>query len=319
MAALPGALALPDGARAAQLPPPGARVLRYAFRIAETGFDPPQIQDLYCNTLAPNIFEAPYQFAYLERPVALRLNTAAAMPIIEDDYRRIVVRLQPGIYFAQDAAFDGKRRELVAADYVYSIKRHYDPRWKSPRVYVLENAKILGLSELRQHAIKNRTPFDYDREVEGLRVLDRYTFELRFAEPQPRFIYSLADSSYLGAVAREVVDAYGDKVMGHPVGTGPFRLVEWRRSSRIILERNPDYREIRYDESAPEGDTTLANLARRLKGRRLPMVDRVEVSIIEENQPRWLSFVNGDQDFLEELPADFANIAIPNNTLAPNL
>jgi ABC-type transport system substrate-binding protein len=294
-------------------------VLRYAFRIAETGFDPTQIQDLYSNTLAANIFEAPFEFAYLERPARLRPNTAAAMPTVEDNFRRMVVQLRPGIRFAQDPAFNGKPRELVAADYVYSIKRHYDPRWKSPRVYVLENAKILGLSELRQEALSSRKPFDYEREVEGLRVLDRYTFELRFGAPQPRFIYNLADPAFLGAVAREVVEAYGDQIMGHPVGTGPFQLTEWRRSSRIVLERNPDYREVRYDETPPAEDESAAAIVQRFKGRCLPMIDRVEVSIIDENQPRWLAFLNREHDFLEELPVDFANLAIPNNALAPNL
>ena len=318
MVASPIALAAPPASSRAQSAD-GSRVLRYAFRVAESGFDPAQVQDLYSSTLNANIFEAPFEFAYLERPFVLRPNTAAAMPMVDDDFRRIVVKLRPGIYFAKDPAFNGKPRELVAADYVYSIKRHYDPRWKSPRVYVLESSTILGLSELRQEALRNRQPFDYEREVAGLRVLDRYTFELRFAEPQPRFLYYLADPSLVGAVAREVVEAYGDKVMEHPVGTGPYRLTSWKRSSKIVLERNPDYREVRYRETAPDGDPDLAPSVARLQGRRLPMIDRVEVTIIDENQPRWLAFLNGQHDFLEELPTDFANQAIPNNTLAPNL
>ncbi len=69
----------------------------------------------------------------------------------------------------------GKKRELTAEDYVYSIKRHYDPRWKSPNLYLLENAKILGLSELRKKLIDEKKPFDYDTPVDGLRALDRYT------------------------------------------------------------------------------------------------------------------------------------------------
>ncbi|MBS1133627.1 MAG: putative binding protein component of transporter [Burkholderiaceae bacterium] len=318
MVASPIALAAPPASSLAQSAD-GSRVLRYAFRVAESGFDPAQVQDLYSSTLNANIFEAPFEFAYLERPFVLRPNTAAAMPMVNDDFRRIVVKLRPGIYFAKDPAFNGRPRELVAADYVYSIKRHYDPRWKSPRVYVLESSTILGLSELRQEALRNRQPFDYEREVAGLRVLDRYTFELRFAEPQPRFLYYLADPSLVGAVAREVVEAYGDKVMEHPVGTGPYRLTSWKRSSKIVLERNPDYREVRYREAAPDGDPDLAPSVARLQGRRLPMIDRVEVTIIDENQPRWLAFLNGQHDFLEELPTDFANQAIPNNTLAPNL
>jgi len=107
--------------------------------------------------------------------------------------------------------------------------------------------------------------------------------------------------------------------MEHPVGTGPWRLAEWRRSSRIVLEKNPNYREEFYKEQPPADKPELAAQVRALQGRRLPMVDRVEIAIIEENQPRWLSFLGGEAEVLTELPFEFANIAIPGNKLAPNL
>jgi ABC-type transport system substrate-binding protein len=309
------ALALCVAAGAAAEP----KVLRYAIRVAETGFDPAQISDLYSRTIAANIFDAPYRFAFLARPVRIRPNTAAALPEISPDYRTITIRIRPGIHFADDPAFKGRRRELTAADYVYSIKRFYDPRWKSPNLYLLENNRLLGLSELRQAAIRGKRPFDYDREVEGVRALDRYTFRIRLGVPNPRFVFNLADGAFLGAVAREVVEAYGERIMEKPVGTGPFRLVQWKRSSRMVLARNPNYRDVRYDEEPPADDGYAGEIARRLAGRRLPMLDRVEVSVIEESQPRWLAFLNGEHDLIEEVPTDFANVALPNNRLAPNL
>ena len=312
--ALLALIVAPGGAPAAE-----PKVLRYAFRIAESGFDPAQINDLYSRTVASNIFEAPFAFEFLARPVRVRPNTAAALPEVSADQTTFTVRIRPGITFDDDPAFNGVRRELTAQDYVYSIKRHYDPRWKSPNLYILENSRILGLSELRQQSIKNNQPFDYDREAEGLRVLDRYTFRVRLGAPNPRFVYNLADGSFLGAVAREVVEAYGDRIMERPVGTGPFRLAQWKRSSRMMLERNPNYRNEFYDEEPPAGDPQAQEIARRLKGRKLPMIDRVEVYIVDENQPRWLAFLNAEHDLIEEVPTDFANIALPNNQLAPNL
>lgn len=298
---------------------PQAKTLRYAWRIAETGFDPASITDLYSRTVAAAIFDAPLEFEFLAQPTRVRPNTAAAMPEVSEDFKTFTFRIQPGIYFADDPAFKGRRRELTAADYVYSIKRHYDPRWKSGSVYIFENARILGLSELRRESLSAKKPFDYDREVEGLKALDRYTFRVKLGEPSPRLVYQFADPSVAGAVAREVVEAYGDKTAEHPVGTGAYRLAEWRRSSRMVLERNPHFREKYYDEHPPEGDTHLQAVAARFKGRRLPMIDRVQVSIIEENQPRWLAFLNAEQDLLEEVPTDFANIAMPNGMLAPHL
>jgi ABC-type transport system substrate-binding protein len=299
----------------------GAKTLRYAFQIAETSFDPAQISDLYSRTVVAGILEAPLEFEFLAAPARMRPNTAAAMPEVSADFRSFTFRLKPGIFFGDDPAFKGVKRELTAADYVYAIKRHYDPRWKSANLYILENAKILGLSELRKELIAAKKPFDYDREVEGLKALDRYTFRVQLAEPNPRFLYNFTDGSFVGAVAREVVEFYGDKIGEHPVGTGPFRLVnaEWKRSSRIVLARNPNYREVLYNETAPEGDARLQEVAARFKGRRLPLVDRVQISVVEEAQPRWLSFLNAEHDVLESVPAEFSTLAAPHNRLAPNL
>jgi ABC-type transport system substrate-binding protein len=320
--ALAASLLLAGGAARAQPPapePPPPKVLRYAFQIAETNFDPAQITDLYSRTVASGIFEAPLEFEFLAQPPRLRPNTAAAMPEVSADFRTFTFRIQPGTYFADDPAFQGRRRELTAEDYVYALKRHYDPRWKSGNLYILESAGILGLSELRRLAIAENRPFDYDTPVEGLRALDRYTFQIRLAEPTPRFLYNFADGSFTGALAREVVQAYGDKVGEHPVGTGPYLLAQWKRSSRIVLARNPGYREVRYDEHPPADDARLQAAARQFRGRRLPMLDQVVISIIEEPQPRWLSFLGAEQDLAEIVPPEFAEFAFPNDRLAPHL
>jgi ABC-type transport system substrate-binding protein len=314
-----GLLAAVTAMALAQAPAP-KKVLRYAFEVAETSLDPVKLSDLYSRTLTPHIFEGLYHYDHLARPVKIKPLTADGMPQHSDDYRVWTIKIKPGIYFADDPAFKGKKRELVAQDYVYTIKRHFDPRWKSQNLYLLENAKLLGLTELRKRVEAARQPFPYDEEVEGARAIDRYTFRIRLAEPSPRFHQALmTDSSVFGAMAREVVEFYGDKIMEHPVGTGPFVLSEWRRSSRIVLARNPNFREMFYDEGNHTDDPRSKAIAARLKGKRLPMLDRVEIAIIEEAQPRWLSFLNRQTDLMERLPNEFATVAIPNNQLAPNL
>ena len=301
----------------AQAPLP--KVLRYAFPIAETGMDPVALSDLYSRILTANIFEGLYEYDHLARPFKIRPCTADGMPDVSDDFRTYTVRIKPGILFQDDPVFKGKPRELVAQDYVYAWKRFFDPRWKAPAFATLNELKMLGMAALREAALKDKKPFDYDTEVEGLRALDRYTVRFRFAEPQPRFIQTMATPDLWGAVAREVIEAYGDDTAAHPIGTGPFRLAEWRRSSKIVLVRNPTYRDVRYDCEPNADDAEGQALLAKFKGRRLPMVDRVEVSVIEEQQPRWLSFLQKQQDLLDRLPSEFVNLAIPNNRLAPNL
>lgn len=295
------------------------KILRYAFNAAETGFDPAQVVDLYSRIVTAHIFDGLYTYDHLARPFKIKPNAAAAGPEVSVDFRTWTVRLKPGIYFQDDPAFGGRRRELVAQDYVYSFKRFFDPRWKSPAYATLAESKMLGLASLREQALKGDRPFDYDHEIGGLRALDRYTLQFRLEAPNPRFVQILAAGDLWGAVAREVVEAYGDQIMAHPVGTGPFHLVEWRRSSTIVLERNPAYREHYYDAEPDPGDAEALAIAAKFSGRRLPMIDRVEISIINENQPRWLAFLNGEHDFIDRLPIDFANVAAPGGELAPNL
>ena len=294
------------------------KVLRYSFPAAETGFDPAQISDLYSAIVIANIFEAPYEYDYLARPAKVKPNLAEAMPEVSADFRTFTFRLRKGIHFADDPAFGGKPREVTAQDFVFSLKRFYDPKTKSPRLSGFVEEKILGLDELRKKA-EATGKFDYDSEVEGLRALDRYTVQIRLGETRPHFVLNLADPGTLGITAREVVEKYGDRIMEHPVGTGPFMLQEWKRSSKITFVRNPGFREKFYDVEPPAGDAKAQAIAAQMKDKRLPMVDKVVVTIIDEQQPRWLSFLNNEQDYMERLQENFALQAVPNNKLAPNL
>lgn len=294
------------------------KTLRYAFEIAETGFDPAEISDLYSRSITENIFDAPLRYAYLAAPGTLETATADGMPEASSDFKTFTVRIKRGIYFTDDPAFNGKRRELTAEDYVYSYKRIFDPHWNSPIYEGFEILGVLGMEAARAEAIRSGH-FDYDRPIEGLKTLDRYTFQIKLSTPSPRFLQGLADSSLMGAVAREVVEKYGDGIMEHPVGTGPFQLAEWRRSSFIALVRNPGYRTDIFHVTPDPSDPDAQRIAKALDGRRLPLIDRVEVSIIEESQPRWLSFLNREADLLWIMPRDMSNLAIPNGKPAPNL
>jgi hypothetical protein len=116
--------------------------------------------------------------------------------------------------------------------------------------------------------------FDYDAPFEGVQAIDRYTlqFKLVFADYE---LLSNLTTSALSAVAREVIDAYRDDngwAMANPVGTGPFRLKDWRRGQRIVLEANPGYRDERYPAPIDADDRKVA----RLTGRKLPLVRAVE-------------------------------------------
>jgi ABC-type transport system substrate-binding protein len=299
------------------------KILKHAFRVAETSFDPAAISDLYSRTVTPHIFEALYTYDHLARPAKIKPLLAAAMPEVSADFRTWTIKVRPGIYFQSDPAFKGNKREVVAQDFVYAVQRVIDPATKSPLWSWVETWGVVGLAEARKAAIAAQAPFNYDKTIEGVRALDRYTLQYTLKEPRPRFIESIASSDLLGAQAREVVEFYGDQISAHPVGTGPFRLKQWRRSSLIVLERSPEFREEFYNAEPAADDAEGHALLARFKGRRLPMVDEVHISIIEEAQPFWLSFLNEEIDIVAgqtgAVPGEYVNQAAPNGKLAPNL
>ena len=295
----------------------GSNVLRVLALAAETGFDPAATADLYSNRISAHIFEGLLDYDPLAMPVRLVPLTAAALPEVSADFRTWTVRLQRGILFADDPAFKGQPRELVAADYVFSFKRVFDPATKSPFFSLLNEDGIIGLGALREKSVRDKTPFDYASEVEGLRALDRYTIQFKLAATRPRFGSTLANTSF-AAVAREVALAYGHDFAAHPVGTGPYRIKSWRRSSQIVLEKSPTFRDVRYRSEPAADDAEGQAWAKRFNGRRLPLNDGVEISVIEESQPRWLSFLNGQAD-IASVPSELAVLAAPNGRLAPNL
>jgi oligopeptide transport system substrate-binding protein len=290
------------------------KVLRVAFLSAETHFDPAVVSDLYSHGIVHEIFEPPLTYDFLARPAKLKPETAEAMPEVTDNGRTYTIRIRKGIYYSDDPAFNGQKRELVARDYEFALKRLVDAKNASPNLWLIEG-RIVGVTEAAAKS-KREGRFDYDAPIPGIEVLDRYTLRIRLEKTDYNFLYILAMAN-IGAQAREVVEKYGADIGAHPVGTGAYRLAEWRRSSKIVLEKNPNFREEHYDaELPPESDVLGRQLHAEMKGKRLPRIDRIEVTIVEESQPRWLAFLNKETDWVN-VPLEFTNMAIPGGELAP--
>jgi oligopeptide transport system substrate-binding protein len=292
------------------------KVLRVSFPIAETGFDPQAAGDIYSNAVNRVIFDTPYSYDHLARPMKLVPNTAVALPEVSADGRTWTIRIRPGIYFADDPLFKGQKRELTAQDYVYSWKRILDPRMRSNALNVLEGRLQDPAGVLAKARETGR--LDMDAPIEGLQAIDRYTIRIKLNFPDSELLSNLTTSSF-GAVAREVVEAHGDAsgwAMANPVGTGPYRLKEWRRGQKIVLEANPGFRDVRYPQSSDPADKAIVA---RLKDKRLPLIGRIEVSIIEESNPRLLAFRNQEIDYVG-VPADLVwNVLDPPATLKPEI
>ena len=230
------------------------------------------------------------------------------------------IRIKPGIYFADDPAFKGKPRELTAADYVYSIKRHGRPARKSPTLHDARGrhrrprraaqggaaaARALRLRHARSRACRRST---------ATRCSSGSPSPTRASSP------AALTRRVAGAVAREVVEFYGDKIIEHPVGTGPFRLTSGGAARRSCSRRNPALPRRALRRGAAARRRRWPGAPGALKGRRLPMVDASRSRSSRRAQPRWLAFVNRrGRRWSSRCRAEFTNIAIPNGKLAPNL
>jgi ABC-type transport system substrate-binding protein len=286
----------------------GPKVLHMFLSTSETGLDPAVASDTATLSLLENLFDPLLRYDYLARPVKLRGNTASGLPQLEDGGRTYLFHIRPGIYFTPDPAFKGRKREVTAADYVYSLKRLYDPQLKSPWLFMFEG-KIAG-----DAALKDK--FSYDTAVEGLQATGRYTLRIRLSAPDNNFPFYLATPA-AGVVAREVIEAYPGQAGNHPVGSGPFMLGEWKRSDRIVLLANPDSTAVFH--AAPGENRADQAIASALEGKRLPRVDRVEVKIAEEFQGRMLGFLGGEYDYLEQVPESMTDMVIRNGKLKDDL
>jgi ABC-type transport system substrate-binding protein len=297
------ALALSVGATAQPAGSAGAgpaasaepKVLHVFLSTGETGLDPAVASDLASLNLLENLFDPLLRYDYLARPVKLQPNTLSAMPTVEDNGLTYTFHLREDVYFTPDPVFKGARRQVTAQDYVYSLKRLYDPTLKSPWLFLLEG-KIAGDDALK-------AKFSYDSNIAGLQAVDKFTLRIRLTAVDPNLPFYLAIPA-TGVVAREVMEAYGAQAGNHPVGTGPFKIDTWKHSDKITLLANRDFRPMYF------------------KQRRLPLVDRVEVKIMEEYQSRVLGFLSGEFDFLEQLPESMKEMVLTDDarpTLKPEL
>jgi len=220
-------------------------------------------------------------------------------------------KIKKGVHFQDDPCFvktGGKGRELTAEDFIYAWKRLADVA-NDPEGYWIFQGYIVGLDEFHKKSIEMKRQgkkMDYSEEVEGLQALDRYTLRVRLTRPYPRLLWVLT-MSYTAPVPREAVELYGEEFLNHPVGTGPFILKRWDHWHKIVLERNPNFREEFYPSKGEPGDEELGLLEDA--GKRLPLADRVVYTIIKQSQPAWLYFLSGYID-ISGIPKDNWNSAM---------
>ena len=244
------------------------------------------------------------------------------------------IRIRPGILyqphpaFARDASgrplyhalraedLAGKRqiadfahvgtRELVAADYVYQIKRLAHPALSSP-IFGLMSKHIVGLKELgaalekAAQAQPGRRLDLNDFPLAGVELVDTHTYRIRIRGKYPQFLYWLA-MPFFAPVPWEAEVFYAQPGMAErnftldwqPVGTGPFYLAENDPNRRMVLRRNPNFHGETFPAEGSEADRAAGLLADA--GKPLPLIDEAVFSLEKETIPYWSKFLQGYYD-----------------------
>lgn len=257
------------------------------------GLDPARAGDVASSAIIGRIYEGLLEYAYLDRPYHLQPMLAAAMPDVSADGLTYTFQIRKGIYFQNDPCFPGgKGRELTAEDFVYSIKRVADLKNASSGYWAF-NGRIVGLDGWREASAGDK-PTDYAVPVAGLTAPDRYTFRIQLAEPYPQLLWVLA-MHYSFAVPREAVEFYGNGLINHPVGTGPYILSKWKRNYRIECVRNPKWKETGRVELYPSTGTEASRAAGLLDdaGKQLPFIDRIVQYVVDDPATTWMMFLSG--------------------------
>lgn len=281
------------------------------------GLDPIYSDDIYDAHQVSQAYEGLLQYHYLNRPYSLVPNLAQSLPEVSHGGKVYTFHLKRGVLFQDDPcfkAFHGKGREMVAQDVAYSLKRLADPKLASSGWWLLDG-KIVGLNEWREKMSQDPVT-DYSRSIEGIQVLDRYTLQIKLVRPSAQFLYVFA-MPFTSIVPREGPEVYGRDFINHAVGTGPYRLSEYNPNSKIVWMRNPTYREEFYPFEGALGDREAGLLEDA--GKRLPLANKVSVSILVERHPMWLTFLSGKLD-LAGIPKDnFQSVVTSNHELADEL
>jgi len=274
---------------------------------APNNLDPAQSAIIYANFGVVNLYDTLYRYKYLARPYELTTNLAVALPEVSEDELTYTIHIKPGVYYIDDEAFEvGKGREVVAEDFVYSIKRHFDPRVLAQGAWLWQN-RIEGLDAWVD------TGYDYDAPVTGLLAIDKYTIQIKLLKPYPQLTHTLSQG-FSALVPREAVEFYGREISIHPVGSGPFRLISFN-SAKAVMVRNEKFRKEPFDLEAEGYDEAIHGFAglEGLAGKSPPFVDRLEHHYIQEDAARWSAFIADELDFIRAPANQFDSVLASRN------
>lgn len=278
-------------------------------RIAQfESLDPQREADRYSADVVRQLYSTLLTYSYLERPYKLEPDLLESMPTLGPDKLTYTFRLRKGVSFVDNACFPGgKGRELTADDVIYTLRRYADANVNTRSFFAMEGA-VVGLDAFHAATAKAGPSADTSKlDVPGLHKIDKYGFTIKLTHENPLFLYALAFDP-VSIVPVEAVQMYKDRFGVTPVGTGPFMsTTAVDRKGTMHLVRNPNYYRVYPSVGAP-GDAEAGLL--KDAGKKLPLVDVLDMPLIEESQPAALKFLRGEIDKRNLDRANFTKLVV---------
>ena len=272
-------------------------------------FDPIYADDLASRDITGAVFDTLVEYDYTARPYKLKPSMLKSMPTADSSFTRYDFELRDDLYFQKvNALANAEPSELkvTSKDVKYSFLRLADSRLHSP-LYWLVRGKIAGINEFHAKSASAVGNGIYDENIAGFIIKSDTRFTIVLTEPDPRFLYRLALPN-MGIVPRRAVEFEGRKFGRRPAGSGAFILQKWINDYKIILQRNPRYRQEFFLQADSAAD----------RKKPLPLADKIDISLIRQPMTGYLMFLKGDLDY-HALDKDKTEVAAPGGKLVPAL
>ena len=272
-------------------------------------FDPIYADDLASRDITGAVFDTLVEYDYTARPYKLKPSMLKSMPTADKSFTRYDFELRDDLYFQKvNALANAEQSELkvTSRDVKYSFLRLADSRLHSP-LYWLVRGKIAGINEFHAKSASAVGNGIYDENIAGFIIKSDTRFTIVLTEPDPRFLYRLALPN-MGIVPRRAVELEGRKFGRRPTGSGAFILQKWINDYKIILQRNPRYRQEFFLQADSAAD----------RRKPLPLADKIDISLIRQPMTGYLMFLRGDLDY-HALDKDKTEVAAPGGKLVSAL
>jgi ABC-type transport system substrate-binding protein len=257
--------------------------------------------------------ETLFQYHYLKRPFEVIPLLAQEMPSISSDGLVYKFKIKKNISYQNSMKEFAGKRTVKAADFVWQIKRLAFKPLKSTGTWLF-HGKVRGFDSFTNKVGNDFSKF-LTEDIEGLKVIDDYTFEIHLLKPEPNLLYFLA-MPFTAPIPKESILKYKNSFKNKIIGTGPYEFMKFE-NNKYHFSKFKDY----HNEFYPSSGDRYANTEELLKSskKKLPFIQDVYFKIISDEDVKWEQFKSGELDILDVPKKYLSELSRPSSKMYEEL